>query len=153
MRIKHPKDFYSGILFVLFGGAFTGGATNYSMGTAARMGPAYFPFVLGVLLTVLGAILTTRSLVKESDEGRVGRLALKPAVLMFGSIGAFALLLRPAGLAVSVFAIIVISSSASQESRFKETLVSALLLCAASLAVFVYGLNLPIPVWPAFISR
>ena len=72
---------------------------------------------------------------------------------MFGSIAAFALLLRTAGLVVSIFAIILISSLASDESRFKETLISAIVLCAASLAMFVYGLNLQIPVWPIFIPR
>lgn len=153
MRIKNFKDFYTGLLFMLFGGAFTWGATRYTMGMAAKMGAGYFPFMLGGLLTVLGVIIFTRSLVSGSDDSRVGRIALKPAVLMFGSIAAFALLLRPAGLVVSIFAIILISSLASNESRFKETLISAVVLCASCLAMFVYGLNLQIPVWPIFIPR
>ena len=153
MRIKNFKDFYTGVLFILFGVAFTWGATLYSLGTAAKMGPGYFPFILGGLLTVLGVIIFTRSLVSASEDSRVGRFAVKASVLMFGSIAAFALLLRTAGLVVSIFAIILISSLASNESRFKETLISAIVLCAASLAMFVYGLNLQIPVWPIFIPR
>jgi hypothetical protein len=153
VRIKNFKDFYTGLLFMLFGGAFTWGAVNYSMGTAAKMGAGYFPFILGGLLTVLGVIVFIRSLVNASDDSRVGRIFIKPAFLMFGSIAAFALLLRTAGLVVSIFAIILISSLASHESRFKETLISAVVLCLASLAMFVYGLNLQIPVWPAFIPR
>jgi hypothetical protein len=153
LRIKNFKDFYTGLLFMLFGAAFTWGAARYDMGTAARMGAGYFPFMLGGLLTLLGVIVFTRSLVRASDDSRVGRIFFKPGLLMFGSIAAFALLLRTAGLVVSIFAIIVISSMASSESRFKETLISAVVLCIASLAVFVYGLNLQIPVWPAFIPR
>jgi hypothetical protein len=153
LRIKNFKDFYTGVLFVLFGVGFAWGATLYNLGTAAKMGPGYFPFILGGLLTLLGVIIFARSLVSASDDSRVGSFAVKASVLMFGSIAAFALLLRTAGLVVSIFAIILISSLASSESRFKETLISAIVLCAASLAMFVYGLNLQIPVWPIFIPR
>jgi hypothetical protein len=153
LRIRNFKDFYTGLLFMLFGVAFTWGATRYALGKAAKMGPGYFPLILGGLLTILGVIVFIRSLVRDSEEGRVDRIALKPMVLMFGSIAAFALLLRSAGLVVSIFAIILISSLASRESRFWETLISAIVLCAASLAVFVYGLNLQIPVWPIFMTR
>ncbi len=153
LRIRNYKDFYTGVLFVLFGVGFAWGATLYSLGTAAKMGPGYFPFILGGLLTLLGVIIFTRSLVSASEDSRVGGFAIKASVLMFGSIAAFALLLRTAGLVVSIFAIILISSLASDESRFKETLISAIVLCAASLAMFVYGLNLQIPVWPIFIPR
>ena len=153
LKIRNYKDFYTGLLFMLFGVAFTWGATHYALGKAARMGPGYFPLILGGLLTILGVIVFIRSLVSDSEDSRVDRIALKPMVLMFGSIAAFALLLRSGGLVVSIFAIILISSLASAESRFKETLISAVVLCAASLAMFVYGLNLQIPVWPIFIPR
>ncbi len=153
MKIKNFKDFYTGLLFMLFGGAFTWGATRYEMGTAARMGAGYFPFVLGGLLIILGVIVFIRSLAGGSHDRHVSRVALKPMVMMFGSIAAFALLLRPAGMVVSTLAIILISSFASRESRFKETLISAVVLCASCLAIFVYGLNLQIPVWPAFVPR
>jgi hypothetical protein len=153
LRIKNFKDFYTGLLFLLFGAIFTWGAIRYDMGTAAKMGPGYFPFILGGLLTILGTIVFIRSLVSASADSRVGRIFFKPGVLMFGSIAAFALLLRTAGLVIAIFAIILLSSLASSESRLKETLISAVMLCLASLAVFVYGLNLQIPVWPAFIPR
>jgi hypothetical protein len=153
LKIKNFKDFYTGLLFVLFGGAFTWGATRYDMGTAARMGAGYFPFILGGLLILLGVIVFIRSLASGSHDHHVSRVAIKPMVMMFGSIAAFALLLRPAGMVLSTFAIILISSFASRESRFRETLISAVVLCASCVAMFVYGLNLQIPVWPAFIPR
>ncbi len=154
VKIKNFKDFYAGLMFTLFGVVFFWGATRYSMGTAAKMGPGYFPLILGGLLTVLGLIIFTRSLVLESADGDV-RLSviIKPAILVFSSIAAFALLLRPAGLVVAIFELILVSSFASHEARFRESLVSAVVLCIASLAIFVYGLNLQIPVWPAFIPQ
>ena len=124
---------------MLFGGAFTWGATRYDMGTAARMGAGYFPFILGGLLILLGVIVFVRSLAGGSRDHYVSRVALKPMVMMFGSIAAFALLLRPAGMVLSTFAIILISSFASRESRFRETLISAVVLCASCVAMFVYG--------------
>jgi len=153
MRIKNFKNFCAGLLFILFGVAFTWGATRYSMGSAAKMGPGYFPLILGGLLSILGGIIFVRSLVNRSGDGRVGQILLKPGVLVFGSIAAFALLLKTAGLVVSIFALILVASFASREARFRDSLISAVLLCAVSLAIFVYGLNLQIPVWPAFITQ
>ena len=154
MKIKNFKDFYAGLMFTLFGTVFFWGATRYSMGAAAKMGPGYFPLILGGLLTVLGVLILIQSLVVESADGEVGLFVIvRPAILVFGSIGAFALLLRPAGLVVAIFELILVSSFASHEARFKESLISAIVLCVASLAIFVYGLNLQIPVWPAFIPQ
>ena len=153
MKIKNFKDFYAGLMFTLFGTAFFWGATRYSMGAAAKMGPGYFPLILGGLLTILGLIIFIRSLVIEPADGHVGLVIVQPAILVFGSIAAFALLLRPAGLVVAIFEIILVSSFASHEARFRESLISAIVLCIASLAIFVYGLNLQIPVWPAFIPQ
>lgn len=152
LKIRNFKDFYTGILFVIFGGGFAWGATKYNVGTAAKMGPGFFPLILGVLLTLLGGVVLVRCIAAAGEEQRVGPLALKPALFLFGSLAAFSFLLRSAGLVVSIVAVIVISSLASRESRFLETLVSAIVLCAASVAIFVYALNLQIPVWPTFIS-
>jgi hypothetical protein len=153
MKIKNFKDFYAGLMFMLFGVVFTWGATMYSMGTAAKMGPGYFPFILGGMLSILGAVIFLRSLVSKSIDSAVGPIIFKPGILVFGSIAGFALLLKTAGLVTSIFAIILISSFASHESRFKESLISAIVLCAASMAIFVYGLNLQIPVWPVFMAH
>lgn len=153
MRIKNFKDFFTGILFVLFGGGFAWGATLYSLGTAAKMGPGYFPLMLGGLLTLIGVVVLIRSFAIDSDDSHITRIFIKPGLLLFGSIAAFALLLRPAGLVFSIFAIILISSLASRDLRFKEALISAIVLCIASIAVFVYTLRLQIPVWPAFIAQ
>lgn len=152
-KVKNVKDFYTGLLFVLFGFGFAWGATRYTLGTAAKMGPGYFPLLLGGLLTLIGIVIFVRSFVSGAADSHVTRFFIKPGLLLFGSIAAFALLLRPAGLIISIFAIILISSFASRDLRFREALISAVVLCVASIAVFVYALNLQIPVWPAFMVR
>jgi hypothetical protein len=153
VKIRNPKDFYTGLLFLLFGGGFMWGALRYDLGTAARMGAGYFPLILGGILCLLGLVVLVRSMAAGAPDGAIGRIALAPMLMMFGAIAAFALLLRGAGLVVSILAIILISSLASRESRLKETLISAVVLCAASVLLFVYALNLQIPVWPFFIRR
>jgi hypothetical protein len=153
LKVKNAKDFYACLLFVLFGLGFALGATRYTLGTAAKMGAGYFPLLLGGLLTVIGIGVFVRSFVVGSADSRVARMFIKPGLLLFGSIAAFALLLRPAGLVISIFAIILISSFASRDLRFREALISAIILCVASIAVFVYALNLQIPVLPAFMVR
>jgi hypothetical protein len=153
VRIRNPKDFYAGLLFMAFGAAFMWGATYYSMGTAARMGPGYFPVVLGGVLIGLGALIFLNGLAPTSEDGRIGAFHFKPAVLVLGGIAAFALLLRTVGFVAAILAIILVSSLASPESRLKESLLSAIVLCLASLAIFVYGLNLQFPVWPPFMLR
>jgi hypothetical protein len=90
-RIKSEKDFYSGLLFMAVGIGFTWGATNDKIGEAARMGPGYFPFTLGILLAIVGLIVTFLALTVETEDGdKVGAFAWKPlffiilANLLFG---------------------------------------------------------------------
>jgi hypothetical protein len=94
-----------------------------------------------------------QGLTRRTADGRVGPWFFRPAILVFAAIAAFALLLRTAGLVVAIFSIVLISSMASREGRFAPALVSATVLCLACLAVFVYGLNIQLPVWPPFLAR
>jgi hypothetical protein len=153
MSVKDAKDFYAGLLFMLFGAAFMWGATQYSMGTAARMGAGYFPRLLGAILILLGLVIFLQGLTRRSADGRVGPWFFRPAILVFSAIAAFALLLRTAGLVVAIFSIVLISSLASREGRLVPALLSATVLCLACLAMFVYGLNIQIPVWPPSLWR
>ena len=94
MNIKSQKDFFSGLMFLVVGGAFAWGATSYSIGTGARMGPGYFPLLLGVLLAILGSITMFYSLVIETSNGdKVGSFAWRPIAFILGSNLAFGILL------------------------------------------------------------
>ena len=152
MRIRHPKDFLTGLMFMLFGAAAIFFAADYNIGSAAKMGPGYFPFALGGLLAVLGAALLLRSVfwTKGSQTGPV--FQFKPLVLILSSVVLFGLLLLPLGLLVSTTLLVVVSSMASHEFRWKEALLNAAALIFIVWVVFVYGLDFQVPIWPAFMT-
>ena len=162
MRIKSQKDFFAGLMFLLVGLAFAWGAGSYSVGTGARMGPGYFPMVLGVLLAGLGLIVTLTALVVETPDGDpVGSFAWKPLVfiiagnLVFGaSIGGLPSIgLLPMGLIFGIFALTFVSSNAGDEFKFKEVLILSIILSVMSYAAFILLLKLQFPVWPTFLTR
>ncbi len=150
MRIKSQKEFWSGAMFIAFGLFFAGFAQEYDMGTAQRMGPAFFPTILGGLLVVLGAVVAIQGLAAETIDGDLEKFHIGPLAWVLGAVIAFALLLRPAGLIVALVALIGISSLGSHEFKARDTVLLAVGLCVLVLAVFIYGLGLTIPVWPAF---
>jgi hypothetical protein len=153
MKITHAKDFWSGVMFTAFGLAFAGIAQNYDMGTAARMGPAYFPSVLGGLLAVLGVLIALRAMKAEEHDSQVDKFHFKPLLLILGAVVAFGLLLRPAGLLVALAVLIIISSFGSNEFKWREVIPLTIALTVLVLVVFIYALSMTIPVLPAFMSN
>ncbi|UCG98116.1 MAG: tripartite tricarboxylate transporter TctB family protein [Burkholderiales bacterium] len=153
MRIKHQKDFWSGLMFLVIGLAFAGFAQQYALGTAQRMGPGYFPTVLGGLLALLGLIITIRGLARAEAGGEVERFHFGPLAVVLGAVALFALLLRPAGLVVALLVLIGVSAYASHEFRLREVIPLAAFLVLLVLAVFIWGLGMVVPVWPAFLDR
>ncbi|CAM8640181.1 Protein of unknown function DUF1468 [Comamonadaceae bacterium] len=161
MNIKSQKDFFSGIMFIVVGAAFALGASTYSIGTGARMGPGYFPLVLGVLLAIIGIAVTFTSLVVETEDGdKVGKFAWKPlffiisANLVFGAcIGGLPMIgLKPLGLIVGIYLLTYIASHAGDEHKFKEVAVLATVLALLSYVAFIVLLKLQFPVWPAYFT-
>ena len=159
--IKSQKDFYSGLMFMLIGGAFAWGATNYSVGTGARMGPGYFPLLLGVVLAVLGAFIMFYSLVEHTEDGEpIGKFAWRPIVFVLGANVAFGILLAglpslgvPAmGLILAIYALVIIASLAGDHFVLKEVLLLATILSVGSYLAFIVLLKLQMPVWPTFIT-
>ncbi|WP_431102205.1 tripartite tricarboxylate transporter TctB family protein [Roseateles noduli] len=154
MKIKSQRDFWSGLMFVVVGVAFAwGSATNYSFGSSARPGPGYFPFGLGVLLALLGAVVLFKALTIESEGGQpVGAFAWKPLVIVVGAIIVFGLALPRLGMIITLPLLITIASLASDEFRWRDALLSSVVLTAGSYAIFFWGLNLVIPIWPTFLG-
>ena len=157
VNIKSQKDFFSGLMFMVIGVSFTWGASTYSVGNGARMGPGYFPLTLGVLLAALGAIITFKALVVETLDGdKVGSFAWKPlfyiilANLVFGvcigglpSIG-----LPPLGMILGIVLLTFISAKAGDQFNFKEIAILSVVLSVISYLAFIQLLKLQFPVWP-----
>ncbi|MDQ7954845.1 MAG: tripartite tricarboxylate transporter TctB family protein [Rhodocyclaceae bacterium] len=161
MKIKSQRDFFSGALFCAFGVAFAWGATTYNVGTGARMGPGYFPLIVGVLIAIMGALITAKSMVVDTEDGEpVGRIAWKPLVfiisanLMFGVLlgGLPSIGLPPMGLIVAIYALTFIAGLAGDKFSFKASAVLATILAIGSYLAFVVALKLQFPVWPTFVA-
>jgi hypothetical protein len=161
MRIKSQKDFFAGLLFLLVGIAFALGARTYSVGTGARMGPGYFPLMLGIVLAVLGAVEIVKALVTGKVGGDpVGKWAWRPIVYVLGANLAFGVLLGglpsikvPAmGMILGIYALTIIASMAGEKFKLKDVLVLATILAVGSYLAFIVLLKLQIPAWPTFIT-
>ncbi len=153
MQIKNQQDFWSGVLYILIGLGFSAGALNYSFGSSARPGPAYFPFGLGLLLAVIGGITLVASLVSgRKGDGQIGGIAWRPLTIIVGSVALFGFTLPWLGMAIALPLLVLTSALAGDEFHFAEALFNAAILTVGSWAVFIYGLNLVIPVWPTFIG-
>ena len=153
MKVKSQKDFWSGLMFIVVGGAFAIGALTYSFGSSARPGPAYFPFGLGVLLVLLGGMILFEALTIETEDGEpIGAFAWKPLFIILFSVGLFGVLLPRLGMVISLPLLVLMSAYASDEHTWVGSIVNAVILTLMSWVVFVLGLKLTIPMWPAFLG-
>jgi hypothetical protein len=160
VKIKSQKDFFSGLMFTVVGASFAYGATNYNIGTGGRMGPGYFPLLLGVILAVLGGAIMFKALVVETQTGdKIGKWAWKPlffiiaANLLFGILlGGLPSLGIPAmGLIAAIFGVTIVASLAGDTFNLKEVLILSVVLSIGSYLAFIMLLKLQFPVWPTFI--
>lgn len=154
MKIKSQRDFWSGLLFMLVGAAFAVGSTAYNFGSSARPGAAYFPFGLGVLLALLGALVLFKALSIESADGDpIGKVAWKPLLILVAAIVVFGLALPRLGLLLTLPILVTMSALAGDEFHWKDALLNSLVLTAGSWVIFVWGLNLVLPIWPTFLGN
>lgn len=161
MRIKSQKDFWSGLMFMGVGIAFAWGATNYTIGEGARMGPGYFPLMLGILLGLLGLFILFESLVVETEDGEpIGKWAWKPLFFILAANFTFGVLLGglpsigiPAmGMILGIIALTFIAALAGDEFNAKEVAILSVVLAIGSYLAFVVLLKLQFPVWPSFLG-
>ena len=152
MKLKNPRDFWSGVMFAAIGIAFAVivKAYEYPMGTGARMGPGYFPFVLGIVMGILGIAIVIESFATEGPP--VSKFAWKPLFWILGGVVLFGLIAKIAGLALSIVVLVLVASYGGDEFRIREAIIASVILAIFSVAVFVYGLKLPFPIWPPFIT-
>ena len=153
MKIKSEKDFWSGLMFIIVGVAFAYGATNYSFGSSARPGPAYFPFGLGVLMSILGAMILFKALTFEVEGGdRIGPWAWKPLLMITATVAIFGWMLPHMGMVVALPILVLVASLAGDEFHWKDALINSTILTVGCWVIFIYGLKLTIPLWPSFLA-
>ena len=153
MRIKNEKDFWSGLMFIAVGIGFAWGSTNYRFGTSLMPGPGYFPFGLGILTSLIGAVILLKSLARGKEGAdRVEPIVWKPLLIIIGSVVLFGFTLPNLGLFIALPLLVLTSAFAGDEFRLREVVVNALILTVGCWAVFVLGLNLIIPLLPTFLN-
>lgn len=146
MRVRSPKDFWAGLIFVAIGGGFVLLAQEYRLGDMHRMGPALFPILVGALLATLGAIMALRAFALDGPP--VPRFEARPILVSLLAIVLFAIALQWAGLVAAVAVLVLIGANATREVRLLDVLALAAVMVVFSVAVFVWLLGLPLPLWP-----
>ena len=160
-QIKSKRNFAAGLMFACVGAAFAIGATSYNVGSAARMGPGYFPLMVGTLLGVLGLGVVVASIgTRQGDGDPIGKIAWKPLGFIIGANLLFGVLLAglhgiglPAmGLIAAIYALVVVACLAGTSFSMKSALILATVLAIGSYLTFIVGLSLQFQVWPTFIT-
>jgi len=146
LKIRSMKDFSAGLMFIGIGGLFGIGANQYPMGTAVRMGPAYFPSILGWGTVALGLFVLVESFMV--DDERPTPVAWRPLILVLGSVVAFAALINTGGLITATIALIIIAALGGHEFKWKEAIISAALMSLTVWAIFDKALGLPFKLFP-----
>lgn len=146
LKIRSIKDFSAGLMFIGIGAVFGIGANQYPMGTAVRMGPAYFPSILGWGTVILGLMVLVDSFVEEDDPP--SPVAWRPLILVLASVLAFAALVNTGGLITATVACIIIAALGGHEFKWKEAIISAVGLSITVWLIFDKALGLPFKLFP-----
>lgn len=144
--IFRDKDFLSGCLFFAIGAFFAVDAPSYGLGTARRMGPGYFPLILGIVLALIGLTLAIRAFIHNRPD-TIPRLYVRPVVAVTVAIVAFGFVLDRAGLVIATIVAVFLSGLGSAETRLWELALVAVGIAALASLLFVQFLGLPIPLW------
>jgi hypothetical protein len=143
LALANNKDVWGGLMLMAIGAAALLIARGYPFGSALRMGPGFFPVVLGALLILFGLALFGAGL--RRGEPLTGAWSPRALIVLPLSLILFGVLMQYAGFVPAMLVLIVGSATASREFRLVEALLFALGLTALAVAVFVWALGLPYP--------
>ena len=141
---RNAKDFWTGLIYIFVGSAALIISRDYDMGTAVKMGPAYFPTILSVLLMVIGIISVLRSFLKSGSP--IGVIAWKGLVLIVASTLLFGMIVRGAGLIIALPLLVIVSASASARFSWKTSIAEAVGITVFCIVIFLKGLGVPLPI-------
>jgi len=143
--LARPKEFYSGVIFLVIGLGTILKSRDYEMGTATQMGPGYFPTLLGMILVALGVLSAVKGLGPPAAE-RGEWLSLKPLLFITLGVFGFAALIARAGLVPAIFVLVLFACLPRLRSRPVEVLMIFLVLASGAVGIFIYGFAMPIEV-------
>jgi hypothetical protein len=152
LKIRNQRDFGAGVMYMVIGLFFAIVARQYQYGTAAKMGPGYFPFWLGVIMAALGLLILVKSLSAKAAIDAIPQFNWKIVGLITGSIVLYGILLPKMGFIVAIFVLVMLASSASREFNWKVSLINFVVLLGFTYSVFVMGLKLQFPLLPFFLQ-
>lgn len=151
MQIRNHRDLWAGVMFFAIGMIYLVLSQQYHVGTAAKMGPGFFPMMLGGLLAFLGLIIFAGAFARSNDELRLTPIGFREIGLILGSVALFAALLPSMGIVVALVVLLGVSALASHDFSIRDTLIAIAVLAIFSYLVFVKGLELQFPLWPTFL--
>jgi hypothetical protein len=146
IKIKKNRDFFAGLMFIFFGIVAIWLAQDYPMGTARRLGPAFFPSFVGGALAVLGFVISALSI--RIPNKPVSLHSIRPLIMITGAVVGFALLLEPLGLVLGLFVLVLISCLGGWQFRLFEVAILYIVLSLIAVIFFVYVLGLQFSLWP-----
>jgi hypothetical protein len=143
VRIRSAQDFGAAIVFILIGAAGLYFASDLAVGSAARMGPGYFPRLLSAIIFVIGFIVGVRAL--SVDGPPIERIPLRPVAVVVVCVVAFGYLIERLGVAITAALLILVAAYARRGARLSEAIPLALAMSVFVIGVFVYALGQPLP--------
>ena len=141
---RNAKDFWTGLIYLFVGSGALIISRDYDMGTAVKMGPAYFPTILSVLLMGIGVISVLRSFLKSGTP--IGVVAWKGLALIMASTLLFGMIVRGAGLLLALPLLVIVSALASTRFSWKTSLLEAAGITVFCILIFLKGLGVPLPI-------
>ncbi|QWE08346.1 tripartite tricarboxylate transporter TctB family protein [Polynucleobacter ibericus] len=153
MKIRNQRDFGAGIMYMVIGLFFAIMATNYPMGTAAKMGPGYFPFYLGILMFFLGVLVAVKAFGAKAAIESIPKFNWRIMAQITGAVVLYGLLLPRMGFLIAIVVLVFVAASASKEFTWKGTAINAAFLVTFTYSVFVLGLKLQFPLFPVFLQQ
>ncbi|MEQ1615608.1 MAG: tripartite tricarboxylate transporter TctB family protein [Hyphomicrobiaceae bacterium] len=147
MQVKNPQDFATGLLFLALGAATLYIGADYAMGSLQRPGSGVLPRILAWALIAVGTLLSAKSIAVAGPG--LGNWAWRPLLLVPLATIAFALLVDRAGLVAAMVASMVLTAAGSNETRWREFAIFAVIMLVIGVGVFIKLLGMPITIWPS----
>lgn len=148
LELRNNKDFWAGVMFFATGAIAVFAARNYPIGTTLRMGPGYFPILLGGIMIAFGLVIMLKGLRKS--EKIQSNWSMRALILLPFSMMVYGILMDFAGFIPALMALIFVSAASGREFKVKEVLLLTAVLVLMSWSLFILGLGLPYPLLNKF---